>query len=148
MVAGGKVGTWTYWAPEQVDEKRAYDQQVDMWSLGTMIPEMVTGHPMFPGDSEIDEIFKIFRVLGTPNETLWTGVSQLPDFKTNFPKWQPKQLREVVPQTDRLNDEGLDLVKHMLLYTPQARITAKDALEHPYFNGLNLDTVGKIPLPF
>ena len=66
----------------------------------------------------------------------------------NHAKWQPKQLREVVPQTDRLNDEGLDLVKHMLLYTPQARITAKDALEHPYFNGLNLDTVGKIPLPF
>jgi len=143
-----EVVTLWYRAPEILLGSKQYSCPVDMWSLGTMIPEMVTGHPMFPGDSEIDEIFKIFRVLGTPNETLWTGVSQLPDFKTNFPKWQPKQLREVVPQTDRLNDEGLDLVKHMLLYTPQARITAKDALEHPYFNGLNLDTVGKIPLPF
>ena len=53
-----------------------------------------------------------------------------------------------MPQTDRLNDQGLDLVQQMLAYTPNARITAKDALEHPYFNGLNRDTVGKIPLPF
>ena len=84
-----------------------------MWSIGTIVPEMVTGHPLFPGDSEIDEIFKIFRLLGTPNEMLWQGVSQLPDFKTNFPKWQPKALREVVPQTDRLNDAGIDLVQQV-----------------------------------
>ena len=46
MVAGGKVGTWTYWAPEQVDEKRAYDQQVDMWSLGVLLYIMLSGrHP-------------------------------------------------------------------------------------------------------
>jgi hypothetical protein len=54
------------------------------------------------------------RLLGTPNETLWQGVSQLPDFKTNFPKWQPKSLRDVVPQADRLNDAGLELVAQML----------------------------------
>ena len=143
-----EVVTLWYRAPEILLGAKDYACPIDMWSVGCVLGEMATGKPMFPGDSEIDEIFKIFRVLGTPNETLWTGVSQLPDFKTSFPKWQPKQLREVVPQTDRLNDEGLDLVKHMLLYTPQARITAKDALEHPYFNGLNLDTVGKIPLPF
>ena len=53
-----------------------------------------------------------------------------------------------MPQTDRLNDHGLDMVKQMLAYTPQARITAKDAMEHPYFQGLNKETVGKIPLPF
>ena len=143
-----EVVTLWYRAPEILLGAKQYSCPVDMWSIGTIIPEMVTGHPMFPGDSEIDEIFKIFRLLGTPNETLWQGVSQLPDFKTNFPKWQPKPLREAVPQTDRLNDAGLDLVKQMLLYTPQARITAKDALDHPYFAGLNLDTVGKIPLPF
>ena len=143
-----EVVTLWYRAPEILLGAKQYSCPVDMWSVGTIIPEMVTGHPMFPGDSEIDEIFKIFRLLGTPNESLWQGVSQLPDFKTNFPKWQPKVLRDAVPQTDRLNEAGLDLVKQMLAYTPQARITAKDALEHPYFNGLNLDTVGKIPLPF
>jgi len=143
-----EVVTLWYRAPEILLGAKQYSCPVDMWSIGTIIPEMVTGHPLFPGDSEIDEIFKIFRLLGTPNEMLWQGVSQLPDFKTNFPKWQPKALREAVPQTDRLNDQGLDLVQQMLAYTPNARITAKDALEHPYFNGLNRDTVGKIPLPF
>eukprot|EP00322_Chrysochromulina_rotalis_P002125 CAMPEP_0115874248 /NCGR_PEP_ID=MMETSP0287-20121206/24435_1 /TAXON_ID=412157 /ORGANISM="Chrysochromulina rotalis, Strain UIO044" /LENGTH=299 /DNA_ID=CAMNT_0003329377 /DNA_START=17 /DNA_END=916 /DNA_ORIENTATION=+ len=130
-----EVVTLWYRAPEILLGAKQYSCPVDMWSVGTIIPEMV-------------EIFKIFRLLGTPNETLWQGVSALPDFKTNFPKWQPKPLREAVPQVDRLNDAGLDLVKQMLLYTPQARITAKDALEHPYFEGLNLDTVGKIPCPF
>ena len=119
-----------------------------MWSIGTIIPEMVTGHPLFPGDSEIDEIFKIFRLLGTPNESLWQGVSQLPDYKTNFPKWSPKPLRDVVPQTDRLCDAGLDLIAQMLAYTPNSRIVAKEALEHRYFDGLNTATVGTIPLPF
>ena len=143
-----EVVTLWYRAPEILLGAKQYSCPVDMWSIGTMIPEMVTGHPLFPGDSEIDEIFKIFRLLGTPNEKLWTGVSQLPDFKTNFPKWQPKPLRDAMPQTDRLNDAGVDLVGQMLAYTPQARITAKDSMEHPYFNGLNRESVGKIPLPF
>jgi len=143
-----EVVTLWYRAPEILLGAKQYSCPVDMWSVGTIVPEMVTGHPMFPGDSEIDEIFKIFRLLGTPNETLWQGVSQLPDFKTNFPKWQPKPLRDAMPLVDRLSDVGLDLVKQMLYYTPQARITAKDALDHSYFAGLNLDTVGKIPLPF
>ena len=143
-----EVVTLWYRAPEILLGAKQYSCHVDIWSIGTIVPEMVTGHPLFPGDSEIDEIFKIFRLLGTPNEMLWQGVSQLPDFKTNFPKWQPKAMREAVPQKDRLNDAGIDLVQQMLAYTPNARITAKDALEHHYFNGLNRDTVGKIPLPF
>ena len=108
-----EVVTLWYRAPEILLGAKQYSCPVDMWSIGTIVPEMVTGHPLFPGDSEIDEIFKIFRLLGTPNEMLWQGVSQLPDFKTNFPKWQPKALREVVPQTDRLNDAGIDLVQQV-----------------------------------
>ena len=88
------------------------------------------------------------RLLGTPNESLWNGVSALPDYKTNFPKWQPRKLREVVQNPDRLNDAGIDLVEQMLSYTPNQRIVAKDALEHHYFDGLDLNTVGTIPLPF
>ena len=48
---------------------------------------MVTKRPLFPGDSEIDEIYKIFRQLGTPNEDVWPGVTQLPDWNPAFPKW-------------------------------------------------------------
>ena len=116
-----EVVTLWYRAPEILLGAKQYSCPVDMWSIGTIVPEMVTGHPLFPGDSEIDEIFKIFRLLGTPNEMLWQGVSQLTDFKTNFPKWQPKALREVVPQTDRLNDAGIDLVQQVHTASPPAR---------------------------
>ena len=139
----------TLWnrAPEILLGAKQYSCPVDIWSVGTIIPEMVTGHPMFPGDSEIDELFKIFRLLGTPNDNVWQGVSQLPDFKTNFPKWSPKSLRDAMPHLDRLVVAGVDLVAQCLAYTPNERIVAKDALNHPYFKGLNLETVGTIPLP-
>jgi serine/threonine protein kinase len=56
-----EVVTLWYRAPEILLGAKQYSCPVDMWSVGTIIPEMVTGHPLFPGDSEIDEIFKIFR---------------------------------------------------------------------------------------
>jgi len=144
-----EVVTLWYRAPEILLGGKQYSVPVDIWSVGTIIPEMVTGQPLFPGDSEIDELFKIFRLLGTPNEGLWEGVSALPDYKAEFPKWKPKALRDGIANLDssRLNDAGVDLVAQMLHYTPNKRIVAKDALDHPYFNGLNKATVGTIPLP-
>lgn len=47
---------------------------------------------MFPGDSEIDQIYRIFQYMGTPNNIVWPGCTQLPDFKSSFPKWEPKAL--------------------------------------------------------
>jgi len=142
-----EVVTLWYRAPEILLGAKQYSCPVDMWSVGTIVPEMVTGHPLFPGDSEIDELFKIFRLLGTPTETLWQGVTQLPDYKKDFPKWSPKSFREAMPHPERLDDAGLDLVSQMLAYTPSQRIVAKEALNHAYFDGLNKETVGTIPLP-
>lgn len=55
-------------------------------------------HSLFPGDSEIDQLYRIFRTLSTPDESKWPGVTQLPDFKPKFPKWEepnvPSALRE------------------------------------------------------
>ena len=131
-----EVVTLWYRAPEILLGTRQYACPVDVWSIGTIIPEMVTGHPLFPGDSEIDEIFKIFRLLGTPNEQRWHGVSTLPDFMPAFPQWPPKPLREVMPHEDRLDDAGVHLVQQLLAYKPEARLTAKDALNHPYFDDI------------
>ena len=58
-----------------------YENPIDMWSIGTIFAEMVNRRPLFQGDSEIDQLFRIFRVLRTPTEELWPGVTQLPDFK-------------------------------------------------------------------
>lgn len=76
-----EVVTLWYRAPEILMGARQYACPVDVWSVGCIFAEMITGRPLFPGDSEIDELFRIFRVLGTPTEASWPGVSQLPDYK-------------------------------------------------------------------
>ena len=67
---------------------------VDIWSLGSIFSEMMTNKALFPGDSEIDQIFKIFRVLGTPTSDIWPGVEELPDYKEDFPAFKPVGLHK------------------------------------------------------
>ena len=112
-----------------------YSTAVDMWSVGCIFAEMATRKPLFPGDSEIDEIFKIFRILGTPTEADWPGVTSFPDFKSSFPKWERKQDDEMVNAdgVKILGENGLDLLESMLVYDPAGRISAKQAVHHPYF---------------
>ncbi|KAK9194660.1 hypothetical protein WN944_005367 [Citrus x changshan-huyou] len=102
-----EVVTLWYRAPEILLGSRHYSTPVDVWSVGCIFAEMVNQRPLFPGDSEIDELFKIFRVLGTPNEDTWPGVTSLPDFKSAFPKWPSKELGTVVRN---LEPAGIDLL--------------------------------------
>lgn len=105
---------------------------------------MAMRQPLFPGDSEIDEIFRIFRyvyhpispasvqlihmlmgdercrILGTPDEETWPGVKSLPDYKSTFPKWHAVDLKGAVKGLD---DIGLDLLAQTLIYDPAQRIS-------------------------
>lgn len=81
-----KVITLWYRAPEILLGSHHYSTAVDMWSVGCVFAEMITLRPIFPGDSQIDQLFRIFRMLGTPNDELWPGISKLPDFNVNFPR--------------------------------------------------------------
>jgi cyclin-dependent kinase len=130
-----EVVTLWYRAPEILLGGRQYSTGVDMWSVGCIFAEMATRKPLFPGDSEIDEIFKIFRILGTPTEADWPGVTSFPDFKSSFPKWERKQDDEMVNADGIkiLGENGLDLLESMLVYDPAGRISAKQAVHHPYF---------------
>ncbi|KAF5207820.1 Cyclin-dependent kinase [Thalictrum thalictroides] len=132
-----EVVTLWYRAPEILLGSHHYSTSVDVWSVGCIFSEMVNQRPLFPGDSEIDELFKIFRIMGTPNEETWPGVSSLPDFKSAFPKWPSKDLATVVPD---LEPAGLDLLSKMLYLDPSKRITARSALEHEYFKD-----IGSVP---
>ncbi|XP_019673837.1 cyclin-dependent kinase 3 isoform X1 [Felis catus] len=125
-----EVVTLWYRAPEILLGSKFYSTAVDVWSIGCIFAEMVTRRALFPGDSEIDQLFRIFRTLGTPSEAIWPGVTQLPDYKGSFPKWTRKGLEEIVPG---LEPEGKDLLMRLLQYDPSQRISAKAALAHPYF---------------
>ncbi|KAJ7230665.1 Pkinase-domain-containing protein [Mycena pura] len=127
-----RVVTLWYRAPEVLLGSRHYATGIDMWSVGCIYAEMaMKGQPLFPGDSEIDQIFKIFKILGTPNEECWPGVQTLSDFKTTFPQWSSQPLTSVVTVLDR---DAIDLLQDMLTYNPAKRISAKRALIHPYFS--------------
>ncbi|MCJ1325127.1 Cyclin-dependent kinase catalytic subunit [Thelotrema lepadinum] len=125
-----EVVTLWYRAPEILLGGRQYSTGVDVWSMGCIFAEMCTRKPLFPGDSEIDEIFKIFRVLGTPDENTWPGVTSFPDFKSSFPKWNRDTTRALTTGSD---ETGLDLLERMLVYDPAGRMSAKQACIHPYF---------------
>mmetsp|Transcript_12301 Transcript_12301/g.36570 ORF Transcript_12301/g.36570 Transcript_12301/m.36570 type:complete len:112 (-) Transcript_12301:31-366(-) len=111
---------------------------MDMWAIGTILVEMVTKKPMFPGDCEIDELFKIFRVLGTPDDDTWPGVANLRDYQAIFPAWPRLSLAKFAPG---LCAPGLDILDRCLKYAPNDRISAKQALTHAYFDDLDKDVI-------
>jgi cyclin-dependent kinase 2 len=73
-----EVVTLWYRAPEILLGARLYSTPVDLWSVACIFVEMLNGRALFPGDSEIDELYKIFRVLGTPSDATWPGTLQVP----------------------------------------------------------------------
>ncbi|ESO07309.1 hypothetical protein HELRODRAFT_185461 [Helobdella robusta] len=131
-----EVITLWYRAPEVLLGLSVYLGSVDIWSLACIFIEMATGRPLFPGDSEIDQLFRMFRTLGTPSELTWPGVSSLPDYKMTFPKWYPQDLKSMFQ--NHLDPSGIDLLENLLIFHPPKRLTAKEALERPYFKDVQL----------
>jgi serine/threonine protein kinase len=98
------------------------------------VPVSFTYHGLpFPGDSEIGQLFLIFRLLGTPSATNCPAFMEYPLFKPSFPQWQPQSFSSIFPMLD---PDGLDLLSRLLRLDPAERITAEAALSHPYFNDL------------
>merc|ERR1719410_982725 len=128
-----EVVTVWYRPPEILLGSPLYSVPVDMWGVGCILAEMATGQPLFGGDSEIDTIFKIFQKLGTPTTEQWPGVSDLPDFKASFPKWQAKGWENIRNTKAQLGPTGVDLLERLMVYDPQRRLSARRALQHPYF---------------
>ena len=128
-----EVVTLWYRAPEILLGIRHYSSAVDIWSVGCIFAELFRRKVLFRGDSEIGQLFEIFQILGTPSEAEWLGVSSLPDFNDVFPKWSPTALESIIPSLEPM---GLELLSKMLRYEPSSRISAKQALAHPYFSDL------------
>jgi negative regulator of PHO system len=91
---------------------------------------MHTGRPLFPGKDNEDQLAKIFRILGTPNETTWPRVTEYPDWNKAFTVYPPQPITSILPALD-IN--AVDLLTKMLQFQPQLRISAQEAMAHPFF---------------
>ena len=127
--------TFRYRAPDVLMGSRKYSTPIDMWSAGCIFAEMATGRPLFPGTNVQDQLLRIFKVLGTPTEASWPGVSALPEFNPDTPLYPALPLEAVVPD---LEPDGYDLFAKMCAYQPEHRITCEDALAHPFFADVQL----------
>ncbi|CDU19034.1 CMGC/CDK protein kinase [Plasmodium yoelii 17X] len=129
-----EVVTLWYRAPDILMGSKKYSTPIDIWSVGCIFAEMVNGRPLFPGVSETDQLMRIFKILGTPNSQNWPDVFKLPKYDPNFPVYEPLPWETFIKGLD---DTGIDLLSKMLKLDPNQRITAKQAIEHPYFKETN-----------
>lgn len=129
-----QVVTLWYRPPEILMGCKTYALPVDMWAVGTILAEMATKRPLFPGDSEIDELYKIFRVLGTPTNETWPGVELLQDWNPDFPIWPSLRVGKFCGS---LEEQGVDLVEQLTQLDPKCRLSAKEALQHEYIAGMD-----------
>ncbi|XP_071545594.1 cyclin-dependent kinase 20-like isoform X1 [Panulirus ornatus] len=126
-----QVATRWYRAPELLYGARQYNEGVDLWAVGCIFGEMINSSPVFPGESDIDQLCVVLQILGTPSEATWPGLSQLPDYKKiTFPESKPVPLEQVLPDAP---PDALDLIKKFLIYSSDKRISANKALLHHYF---------------
>eukprot|EP01105_Mastigella_eilhardi_P024703 TRINITY_DN6499_c0_g1_i1.p1 TRINITY_DN6499_c0_g1~~TRINITY_DN6499_c0_g1_i1.p1 ORF type:complete len:207 (+),score=50.40 TRINITY_DN6499_c0_g1_i1:391-1011(+) len=129
-----EVVTLWYRAPDILMGSSKYSTPIDLWSAGCIFAEMASGRALFPGSGTQDELMKIFKIMGTPNEQIWPSVVELPEYKRDFPVYPARYLPDVVPGLD---NRGYHLLGELLQYDPNKRITAQAALNHPYFDDLD-----------
>lgn len=125
------VSTRWYRAPEVLLRSTNYSSPIDIWAVGCIMAEVYTLRPLFPGASEIDTIFKICQVLGTPKKTDWPEGYQLSS-AMNFlwPQCIPNNLKTLIPNA---SSEAIQLLRDLLQWDPKKRPTASQALRYPYF---------------
>ncbi|TFK94313.1 Pkinase-domain-containing protein [Polyporus arcularius HHB13444] len=126
------VVTLWYRAPEILLGATTYSTAVDMWSVGCIFAELLLNEPLFQAKGEIELISMIFKLLGPPTKETWPDYNTMPLAKTmTLPAPHPAQLRQKFPY---ITAAGLDLLSRLLAYDPDRRISAEEALKHPYFS--------------
>ncbi|KAF2721097.1 serine/threonine protein kinase, CMGC family, CDC2/CDK subfamily [Polychaeton citri CBS 116435] len=128
-----RVITIWYRSPELLLGETQYGPAVDIWSAACVLVEIFTRHAIFPGDgSEINQLDKIYQVLGTPSRSEWPGIVELQWYELLRPT---HRIASAFGEKykERVSPEAFELLQAMFLYDPASRPTAADVLEHPYF---------------
>lgn len=122
-----------YRAPELIFGATEYTTAIDLWSTGCVMAELLLGQPLFPGESGVDQLVEIIKVLGTPTrEEIKCMNPNYTEFK--FPQIKAHPWHKVFQK--KLAPEAMDLVSRFLQYSPDLRCTAMEACMHPFFDEL------------
>lgn len=127
------IVTLWYRPPEILLHNQIYEISADIWSVGCCLVEIATKTPLFPGDSILDQVHRIFSVFGSPTPEMCAFFKDIADGIVVIPTYPAKKFSDVV----RIEDiEFLDLIQKLIHIDPRKRITALEALHHPYFNDI------------
>uniref|UniRef100_A0A8D0DG05 Cyclin-dependent kinase 7 n=1 Tax=Salvator merianae TaxID=96440 RepID=A0A8D0DG05_SALMN len=139
-----QVVTRWYRAPELLFGARMYSVGVDMWAVGCILAELLLRVPFLPGDSDLDQLTKIFETLGTPTEEQWPGMTNLPDYVA-FKSFPGMLLHHIFSAA---GDDLLELLQGLFTFNPSTRVKATQALKLSYFSNRPAPTPGsQLPRP-
>ncbi|XP_030382151.1 cyclin-dependent kinase 11B isoform X2 [Scaptodrosophila lebanonensis] len=131
-----------YRAPELIFGAINYTTKIDVWSAGCVLAELLLGQPIFPGDSGVDQLVEVIKVLGTPTR------EQIREMNPNYTEFKFPQIKSHPWQKVfriRTPTEAINLVSQLLEYTPSARITPLKACAHPFFDELRMEGNHTLP---
>lgn len=126
-----------YRAPELIFGATDYGQTIDVWSVGCVIGELLLGQPIFPGDSGVDQLVEIIKVLGTPSrDQIHSMNPNYSEFK--FPQIKANQWSKIFANHNRskVPNSAMSLLSQILKYNPDQRLKPMEALMHPFFDEL------------
>lgn len=139
-----QVVTRWYRAPELLFGAKQYGTCIDMWAVGCILAELLLRVPLFPGDSDLDQLTKIFSVFGNPTEENWPGLKSLSDY-IEFKPFPHIPLKNIFTAA---GDDLLEVIDNLLRLNPISRINCTECLQMPFFSNKPAPTLGsKLPLP-
>ncbi|XP_020312591.1 mitogen-activated protein kinase 12 [Oncorhynchus kisutch] len=129
----GYVVTRWYRAPEVILSWMHYTQTVDIWSVGCIMAEMLSGKPLFKGNDHLDQLTEIMKITGTPTQDFITKLQSqdAKNYVKSLPKVQKKDLQELF---SKVKPQAVTVIECMLLLDPESRVMAAEALALPYFS--------------
>ncbi|XP_068156215.1 putative glycogen synthase kinase-3 homolog [Drosophila tropicalis] len=131
-----------YRAPELIFGATDYTTKIDMWSAGCVLAELLLGQLVFPGESGVDQIVEIVKVMGTPTS------EQMQDMNPSYKQFKLPQLKpHPWPKVFRIRTpaEAIDLVSKLLVYSPNLRVSPMMGCAHPFFDELRQDPHQLLP---